>query len=190
MRKKSFLKPLVILISLVIIAGLSLFVLELTNTTHFFHKSVKTLSATQPDKSTTSPSSSPNLSTPAASSSSSTKSTAPASSASKSNSSASPAAPTGNFVSNHHPQLSSQIYRQEISVCVTTPGATCYIEFTQGNQINKLPVETADSNGAAYWNWDVQQAGFTTGSWKITAVASNDGQSITSSDPQDLVVSQ
>src|SRR6202011_3279223 len=37
--------------------------------------------------------------------------------------------PYGTFVSNHHPTLSGSPGPSEESVCNTTPGATCYIEF-------------------------------------------------------------
>jgi hypothetical protein len=98
-------------------------------------------------------------------------------------------APSGTFVSNHHPNLSgSPAPSQEQSVCNTTPGATCYIKFTNGSIVKTLAVETIDANGAAYWSWDVNKAGFTAGDWQITAVASLNGQTKTASDSLTLQV--
>lgn len=98
-------------------------------------------------------------------------------------------APFGNFVSNHNPQLSGSL-SNEGSVCNTTPGAKCYIQFTQNGVIKTLPVETADSNGSVFWSWNVSQSGFTTGKWQIEAIATLDGQSKTTTDPIFLTVSQ
>lgn len=103
------------------------------------------------------------------------------------NSGPAPIVPYGDFVSNHNPSLSGNLSNEE-SVCNTTPGATCYIEFTQGGIIKKLPVETADSNGTVYWSWNVNTSGFTTGKWQITAVATMNGQSVSANDELDLNV--
>ena len=95
-------------------------------------------------------------------------------------------APSGTFVSNHSPNLSGNPRpSQEQSTCNTQPGASCYIEFTSSSgQVKTLPSETADSNGTVIWNWDVNQAGFTTGEWQIKAVASLGG--VTKSTTSDL----
>lgn len=96
--------------------------------------------------------------------------------------------PSGTLVSNHRPSLSSSSLSGEQSVCNTSPGASCYIEFTKGNEVKKLPVQTTDSNGSTYWTWDVGQAGLGAGSWKITAVASLSGQTKTFDDSLTLDV--
>jgi hypothetical protein len=85
--------------------------------------------------------------------------------------------PSGTFVSNHKPSLSgSTTPSEEQSTCNTIPGASCYIEFTNSsNQTKTLPAQIADGSGSVLWNWDVQQAGFTTGQWQITAIASLGG---------------
>jgi len=99
------------------------------------------------------------------------------------------AAPYGTFVSNHRPNLGgSPAPSQEQSVCNTTSGATCYIEFTQGSTVKKLGAQTVDSTGTAIWTWDVNQAGFGQGAWQITAIATLGGQTKTTADPTPLEV--
>jgi len=100
-----------------------------------------------------------------------------------------PASPSGNFVSNHHPNLDgSPAPSQETSVCNTTPGATCYISFSKGTLSTKLPSQKTNSEGSAYWTWDVSKAGLTTGEWTITAVAQLNGKSKSSMDPMTLTI--
>lgn len=182
-------------IGLLVLAAIVVAVLEVTNTTHLFHKAKLTVSiipSTHPS-STTAPVLShtkTQINSSYSSANQSAKNTAPAPSA-NSNSSAAPVTPTGDFVSDHAPNLSGNPHpSQENSVCVTTPGATCYIEFTQGNVAKQLSTQTADSNGAVYWTWDIAQDGFTAGSWQITAVASLNGKTATSTDPRALLINQ
>jgi hypothetical protein len=94
--------------------------------------------------------------------------------------------PYGDFVSNHHPGGSAPT--SEASVCNTSAGATCYIQFTKGGVVKKLAAQTTDANGATYWYWDVKTAGLDSGTWTITAVAAGGGQTKTANDPQSLVV--
>lgn len=96
--------------------------------------------------------------------------------------------PFGTFVSNHRPNLGSS--SSEESVCITTPRASCYIEFTNGNTVKQLPVQTADASGSVYWSWDVKQAGLGAGKWQIKAVASLNGQTKNAQDNLGLDVSQ
>lgn len=97
--------------------------------------------------------------------------------------------PSGTFVSNHKPNLSgSPAPSSEQSVCNTTPGATCYIEFKQGDIVKKLDSRVADSSGSVIWSWDVKQAGFTEGSWTISAVTSLNGRTKTTTDSLPLEV--
>jgi cytoskeletal protein RodZ len=99
--------------------------------------------------------------------------------------------PTGSFVSNHRPSLSSTgSPSSEQSVCNTTPGATCEIRFTKGNDIKKLPTQSTDTNGSTYWNWDVKSAGFTTGTWSITAYATLNGKTLSAPDAIGMEVIQ
>jgi cytoskeletal protein RodZ len=97
-----------------------------------------------------------------------------------------PAAPFGSFVSNHHP--GGDTPTSEASTCNTTPGATCYIQFSSGSQTKKLDPHIADAHGSAIWYWDIKSAGLTSGSWSVTAIASLNNQTKTSSDPMALVV--
>lgn len=92
--------------------------------------------------------------------------------------------PSGTFVSNHKPSLgSTSAPSQEQSVCNTLPGATCVIQFVNKDGITKtLPTQAVGSSGSVIWNWDVKQAGFSQGSWQITAVASLNGQTKTTAD--------
>lgn len=97
-----------------------------------------------------------------------------------------PITPYGNFVSNHHPGGADPT--SEASVCITSPGATCYIEFTKGGETKKLDTETTDSSGSAYWYWDTKTAGLDSGSWTVTAIAELNYQTAKATDNQFLVI--
>ena len=100
-------------------------------------------------------------------------------------------APSGSFVSNHRPSLSSNgAPSTEQSVCNTTPGATCEIQFTKGTETKKLTAQTADANGSTYWNWDVRSAGLTPGQWQITAYATLNSKTLSATDEAPLEVAQ
>ena len=97
-------------------------------------------------------------------------------------------APTGSFVSNHTPGQNGSPTTEQ-SVCNTTSGATCNISFTNDEGITKnLGVKTTDSNGSAYWQWDISGGNLSTGSWKITATATLNNQTLTSTDSMPLEV--
>ncbi len=95
--------------------------------------------------------------------------------------------PSGQFVSNHHPGKDDAPTAEQ-SVCNTTPGAKCMITFKKGDTTKTLEAKTADSNGNVIWNWDTKDAGFTSGSWTITATATLNGQSLSAQDTQNLEV--
>lgn len=99
-------------------------------------------------------------------------------------------APSGTFVSNHQPNLSgSPRPSQEQSTCNTSPGANCFIEFLGPNgQTKSLKSQVTSSDGSATWTWDVNQAGFTVGEWQITAVASLNGSTKSTTDSLKLNV--
>jgi hypothetical protein len=98
--------------------------------------------------------------------------------------------PSGDFVSDHHPNLSgTPDPNLEESVCNTTPSATCQISFTMNGTTKSLEAGSADSGGAVYWSWHLQDLSLTAGSWTVTATATLNGQSSTATDPQQLVVS-
>jgi hypothetical protein len=99
--------------------------------------------------------------------------------------------PTGDFVSNHHPNLSGNPYPNSMSsVCETSPGASCKIVFTNSETgaTKELSTQTADAGGAAYWDWKLQDIGLTEGTWKINAVAVSGSQTQSARDPMDLEV--
>ncbi|MGA3150562.1 MAG: hypothetical protein ABSD10_03055 [Candidatus Saccharimonadales bacterium] len=176
-KKISRRRLLIATVSILVIAGIVLALLL------HFHKSVTSI---------------PTLPTPANQSSASNKlvpsnsgtsSVKNGSSPSSNTSNVELAAPYGTLVSNHRPNLGgSPAPSQEQSVCNTTVGATCYIEFTQGSTVKKLDAQTVDSTGTAIWTWDVSQAGFSQGTWQITAVATLGGQTKTTADPTPLEV--
>lgn len=180
---------IVLVLAVLIIGGL-----ELTNTTHFFHK--------RNTASGTIPSSSKNKDAPTkdkAKSAKKTSSTASESSGVSADSDKAIAAgggnneplvePYGTFVSNHRPSLSGSGSPSKVqSVCNTTPGASCYISFSSGSITKKLEAKIADSRGAVYWDWDVNDAGFTAGSWNVTAIASLNGQNKSTADTLSLEV--
>ena len=193
MTKRNTKSRIIWVVAIIIAAALVVAVLELTNTVHWF-RDQRATSGTIPaihqttkpstgSKQTVNPSGSGNSNQNTSSGSiGSTSPTNTGSSAPKTaNQGSAPMTPYGSFVSNHNPTLSGTLSNEE-SVCNTTPGATCYIAFTQNGVTKKLPVETADSNGSVFWSWNVGQAGFTTGSWQITAYATLNGQTVSSQD--------
>lgn len=98
--------------------------------------------------------------------------------------------PSGNFVSNHRPNLSGQPSPSQIqSVCITTPGATCTIVFIKNNEKRELPPQKTDGEGAAYWTWKLQDIGLTEGTWKVQAKATQGSQTKTADDVLALEVS-
>jgi hypothetical protein len=164
-------------------------VLELTNTTHFFHKqktppvipTSKVSNQLSPNNSSTTPS----PSSPASSGPVSDKT--PSSSAGSG--SAPLIAPYGTFVSNHHPGDNSP--NDEISYCYTTPGAACYIKFTKSGsgETTRLASQTTGSDGSTSWSWNVSNdAHLGSGHWEITAIATLSGQTKSTSDSLELVV--
>lgn len=98
-------------------------------------------------------------------------------------------APSGSFVSNHRPSLSSSDLKNEASTCTTIPGATCKIVFTKSDGSTKeLTAQKAGNNGTVLWNWDVKSAGFTEGEWTIVATATLNNSSKSTTDSIKLTV--
>lgn len=97
--------------------------------------------------------------------------------------------PTGNFISDHHPNLSgSPAPNQMASDCTTTPAASCQITFTMNGTTKSLPAKTTDAQGSAYWNWTLQSIGLTAGTWTVKAVATLNGSASVATDARGLVV--
>ncbi len=97
-------------------------------------------------------------------------------------------APNGTFVSNHHPSLSGQNSNLEQSTCNTLPGASCDIEFSKDGVTKSLGLKQADSSGAVYWTWKLQDVGLTQGTWQTTARATLNGETKTAQDPLALTI--
>ncbi len=172
------------------LAVVVLLVLELTNTTHIFHH--KKVPATIPTTATKSSSASNKKTASGTSSSGQAQDTKVASSAGGTSSTGAstgepPAQPYGNFVSNHRPGENGSDTNEQ-STCDTTPGATCYIQFTNtaDGTVTKLPVQTVGSDGSTFWSWD--STILTSGEWKITAVAELHGQTRSADDTIRLLI--
>lgn len=181
-------KKTLLLIGLIIVLVIA--ALELTNTTHFLHK--KTVPQTIPVQKQKSPPATKDKKTSSGTSGSSatqstTSNTKVPSSTAGSGSSAPLVQPYGDFVSNHRPGQNGS-NTQEISVCDTTPGATCYIQFTNTstNKVTQLPAQTVASDGSTTWTWNANT--LTSGEWQIKAVASSNNETKTSTDSIKLVV--
>lgn len=175
-------RPLWVVLVVIVIAVGTLTVLELTNTTYFFHKrpittagpNTKGIPKTNNNQATTTTPGTNNNSTTTGSISSNT---APL------------LTPTGPFISSHHQSLSQDSLIN--SVCNTTSGAICEIDFTQGSVTKSLPAQMTDAGGATYWNgWKLADIDLTTGDWQITAKATLGTQTQTASDAIVLTVTQ
>lgn len=166
------------------------FVLEMTNVTHYFHKQKATsgtIPFTNPATDTQTQPKAANTTTPPPSSSASNPVSKSEGSVSTSSPSEPLVAPYGTLVSNHYPGQNGTNYAEKSS-CTTTPGAKCYIKFTQGDIVKTLAEQTADVEGNTLWSWDVKQAGLTSGNWTITAVASLGSETKSTQDQKALEV--
>lgn len=95
--------------------------------------------------------------------------------------------PSGTFVSNHLPGQNGSP-TQETSTCITTPSATCSIKFTMGSYERTLAAKTVGSDNTASWTWNIADYQFPAGKWQITAIATLNGQTKTTVDPQPLEI--
>lgn len=139
--------------------------LELANVTHFFHREKMGLPQTTANSETKGEPS-------RGSAYNNANQGSQTSSDKKSSSESTFTAPSGNFVSNHRPNLSgSPAPNQMSSTCNTTPGATCQISFSKDGVTKSLPAQTTDKGGSTYWSWKLQDLGLTAGTWKIEAKA-------------------
>jgi len=164
---------------------------ELTDRSYIFHDKVA-VSGVIPSTTVPSETSSENKAEDASTPSESTSATSPKegdSTTETAPSGAAPITPFGNFVSNHSPNLDGSPNPRTVqSVCNTSAGAKCSIEFIKDGVVKSLEAQTTDGTGATYWNWDVDQAGLTPGTWKIKAIATLNGQTATAEDIQNLEV--
>jgi hypothetical protein len=191
--KTSRKRPLfaVSLVAVIALVGL-LFVSELTNVTHLFHSEAPTKQVTASQdtkgelpKSNTSTAKNSPTQTP--NTQINTGQPSDNKSTSGGNTDTNLIEPSGTFVSAHNVPTSVSL----ASVCNTTPGATCKIDFTKDGVIKELPSETTDGGGSAYWNsWTPASLGLTSGNWQITAIAQLGTQTKTSVDALPLKVSE
>jgi len=189
-RKRLFLIIGAAVLGLVILVA----VLELTNTTHFFHAAPLKNYETQANK----PNRTINSGTKGEDASQNTKKndntanqTAPLPEDSKQNTTTPGitgelVTPTNStFVSNHRPQNNSELLQ---SVCNTSAGATCQMIFTNNGTTKSLPAQMTDRGGATYWTWSPSQIGLTAGTWTIQATATAGSQSQSETDTISLEV--
>ncbi len=189
-KRRRFSKRALIAIAVLLIVVI-VAVLELTNTTHFFHK--QKVPATIPVAKTSANARAKAKSTADKSAAASAVTGQPDAQSDKSQASASPDSslvlvqPFGNFVSNHRPGQGGTDTKEQ-SACDTSPGASCYIQFTNTSSgvTTKLPSQTVGTDGSTIWNWD---AGIlSSGEWEIKAVAALNGQTKSVTDGTKLEV--
>ena len=92
--------------------------------------------------------------------------------------------PSGTFVSNHSPSLSSS--SSEVSVCSTSVGATCEIQLTQDSTTHFLTAKATDNDGNVTWTWDIKTAGLKVGKWQITVIAKLGNNTLSANDTLDV----
>lgn len=181
-RRKSFWALCVVLAAVGVVA-----VLELTNTTYLLHK--KVVPATIPAKSQESEAkkSASKNSGDSKQKDTDEEKTKIASSAGGTGSNLPLIEPFGSLVSNHTPGQNGSDTKEQ-STCNTTPGATCYIEFTHtsNGKVTRLPSQTTGSDGSTGWSWDAKT--LTAGQWEVKAVASLNGQTKSVTDNMKLEV--
>lgn len=186
-----------VIVALALILG----VLEVTDTTHFFHKTQPPVSRITAHTDTMGSNTGNNQKGEPSGSTTSSNTAEPSTSTEQEDNKSDSGGgnnqvllapdPSNGFVSNHHPNLSGHPAPATLtSVCTTTPGARCTITFTKDGVTKSLPTQTTDRGGSAYWNdWSLQSIGLTAGSWQIKAVATLGSQTEAATDSMDLVVS-
>lgn len=160
-------------------------VLELTNTTHLFHK--QKVPPVIPAHTSSGKPISANSSQPNVPTSSVSQDNVPLPSDVVDHTLITP---TGTFVSNHYPGQNGTS-TTEVSTCSTSPGAACYIKFTNVStgETTQLATQTVDVHGSTSWYWDINQdAHFSTGQWKVVAVATLGSQTKTATDTLNLTI--
>ncbi len=70
----------------------------------------------------------------------------------------------------------------ENTVCITTPGASCTVEFKQGDVVKSLPAQSTDSTGSAYFYWTPGKVKLSPGNWSIILKVTLNGASKTAQD--------
>ena|SRR5665213_2059394 len=182
-KKKS--RKYVYLLTAVVVIIVCMTALELTNTTHIFHKQ-NTPKATTGNSLTKGEGTSAK-STTQSTSGSTTTSVSQTSTGTTSSNQAPLSAPWGTFANVNKATLNETME----STCNTLPGAKCQITFTNGNLTESLNTKTSDSGGAVYWSWTPSSIGLSPGTWHETMKATLGSQSNTAiNDPLTLEVTQ
>lgn len=184
---------------ILLLAGL-LATLEMTNITHFFHRSHKNFE-TQANTSgrtnndiTKGENTFPGTDSGSQNSSNTNTGTTPMPSDEKQNTTEQPGAISGEliaptnstFVGNHRVSLGQNPAVQ--SNCVTSPGASCQIFFTKDSETKSLPMQTTDRGGVAYWTWKPKDISLSAGTWSVEAKATAGNQTKSASDSISLEV--
>lgn len=189
--RRSTKKRLFLLAAILLLAAGVLATLELTDTTHIFHKKpVPQVTGGPGTKGTGDESASSSDTSSSTAGSGNDNTTVPDDETSKlpTNTSKKLIAPQGPFVSNHAPSAAHPTIN---SACNTTSGATCQILFTKDGVTKTLPAQTTDLGGATYWNgWKPKDIGLTPGEWKITAKVSLGSQTKTAADALPLKITE
>lgn len=85
--------------------------------------------------------------------------------------------PSGTFLSSHTLSLGGgSVPDRGRSVCRTSPGATCVIEFTMGGVTRSLPARQVAGDGSTSWDWSPAEVGLTRGHWDVRITASSGSQ--------------
>lgn len=190
-RKIRFTKKWQLVTFLLVVAAGIIIILEITDQTYIFHEPYKTpevITSTE-EPASSEPEEKNNISSLGTTPSPESPKQGDATTSTPA-SGAAPSTPYGDFVSNHHPNLDGNPAPSSMqSVCNTSPGAKCSIEFTNQDGIIKgLAAQTTDNNGSTIWNWDIKQSGFTVGSWKIKVIATLNGKTTIAYDALNLDV--
>jgi hypothetical protein len=171
-RKKHWLVVFALFLGILVLG-----VLELTNTTYFLHnkKVPQVIPATTSETASSQEQKKDPSKVSSGNNSKNTSDKTPSSTGGTSGGDLNLIQPYGSLVSNHFPGQNGSDTKEQ-SVCNTTSGAICYIQFTHtsSGKITKLPEQTVNSNGTASWSWDAKT--LTPGKWQIEAFASLNGQ--------------
>jgi len=97
-------------------------------------------------------------------------------------------APYGTFISSHVISLGDPRAENQESICITTPGANCKIEFKKGDVVKTLETKKVGSDGSVIWNWNLKDADLREGTWEIIASAWLNDDIKTTTDPLKLEV--
>lgn len=181
-RQRTYKKPFLVTLAVIILLCGTIGALEFTNTTHLFHKqATSTTGAATPTigGGSTNNSKGETQPTQQSSNSGSADNSGDDKNISGGSNGSGLLLPTGNFVSAHRASLSTRM----ASICNTTPGASCKITFIKDGVTKSLAGKTVGSDGSAYWtDWSLSSIGVTTGTWHIRAVATLNGQTKSADD--------